>query len=187
MTELETINKMLSAAGLAPVADMNTQHPSYKRAKLILDDVSRTVQMQGYWFNRAVVTLRRDIDGYVVAPAQATHVNTISTVDADVVLRGNKLYDLVNRTYIFDRDIECNIVEVLDFELLPTPVAAYVAARAVHEFYLAQGGQDPKLSEYRNLRAIAEIDFKKEALKNHRPAQKSYTRFRFTGNPMRSE
>lgn len=185
ITELETINKMLGAAGLAPVADMNIQHPSYKKAKIVLDDICRTVQMQGYWFNRAELTLRAGTDGRVIVPAQFSHVNTLATEDADIVKRGDTMYDKNNRTNVIGRDLDCTVVETLPFEALPEPVATYVSARCVHEFYLNQGGQDPKLSEFRGIRMQAEIDFKKECVKNHRPTQPSYRRSRYVGNPMR--
>ncbi len=175
-TELKTINRMLSAAGLAPVADNNTQHPSYKRGKIKLDEVSETVQSQGYWFNSSTVTLRATVDGQVYKPQKAVHVNTVNAADKDIVLRGSRMYDLANRTYVISRDLECSMVEVFDYEELPPIVADYIAARAVHEFYVDAGGQDPKLSEYRGLRQVAEVMFKKETLKNHRPTQKTYSR-----------
>lgn len=175
-TELKTINRMLSAAGLAPVADNNTQHPSFRKAKIKLDEVSESVQSQGYWFNSSTVTLRATTDGQVYKPQNSVHCNTVNKADKNIVLRGARMYDLENRTYVIGRDLECNIVEVFAFEELPPPVCDYIAARAVHEFYVDQGGQDPKLSEYRGLRQVAEVAFKKETLKNHRPVQKSYSR-----------
>lgn len=178
ITELETINKMLSASGLAPVADMNTQHPSYKKALLKLTDVSRSVQSQGYWFNSSTQTLTPTIDGSVYVPNQALHCSALDEEDvADgIVARGSRMYSTANRTYTLNKSVRVELVELLAYDELPPAVAEFIAARAVHEFYLDQGGQEPKLSEYRGMRQIAEIAFKKATLKNQRNTQPTYAR-----------
>lgn len=177
-TELDTVNRMLSAAGLAPVADANTQHPSYKRAATKLQQVSATTQAPGHWFNTSEITLEPTVDGRVYVPQKAVHLNTLDDADKDIVIRGPLMYDLPNRTYIISRDLRCKMIEVLDFNVLPMPAADYIAARAVVEFFVDQGGQDPKLTMYRVLAQEAEVRFKKEALANHRPQQPSYRRTR---------
>jgi hypothetical protein len=181
-TELDTVNRMLSAAGLAPVADASTQHPSYKRARTKLLQVSATIQSSGYWFNKSAITLQPTVEGKVYVPQKAVHVNTTEDADKAVVMRGPLMYDLDNRTYILSRDIKAVMIEVLDFNVLPMPVADFIAARAVMEFFVDQGGQDPKLSMYRLLANEAEIKFKKEVLANHRPIQPSWRRTRTWNN-----
>jgi len=183
-TELEIINKMLSASGLAPVADMNTQHPSYKKALLKLTDVNRAVQLQGYWFNQSVQTLQPTIDGMVYVPNQALHCRPVDDESAHLSARGSRIYDTTNRTYIIGTSVQVELVELLPILDLPPAVAEYVAARAVHEFYLDQGGQDPKLSEYRGMRSLAETEFKKAVLKNSRITQPTYARLT-SGYPLR--
>ena len=175
-TELDTVNRMLSAAGLAPVADASTQHPSYKRALIKLQQVNATTQAPGYWFNKSEITLQPTTDGRVYVPQKAVHVNTLDDIDKDIVIRGPLMYDLPNRTYIIGRDLRATMIEVLDFNVLPMPVADYIAARAVVEFFVDQGGQDPKLTMYRVLAQEAEVRFKKEQLANHRSTQPSYRR-----------
>lgn len=177
-TELDTVNRMLSAAGLAPVADANTQHPSYKRALTKLQQVSATLQAPGHWFNKSELTLEPTTDGRVYVPQKAVHLNTLDDIDKDIVIRGPLMYDLPNRTYIISRDLRVKMIEVLDFNVLPMPAADYIAARAVVEFFVDQGGQDPKLTMYRVLAQEAEVRFKKEVLSNHRPEQPSYRRTR---------
>ena len=181
ITELETINKMLSASGLAPVADANTQHPYYRKGRLKLNEVSRIVQSAGHWFNTSTQTLIPTVDGSVYVPNQAVHVNTTESSDSQIVIRGSRMYDLEGRTYTISRELPVHMVELLPFNELPAPAADYIAARAVHEFYLEQGGQEPKLSEFRGIRQVAEIEFKKERVKNHRPLQPTYTRSRSRG------
>lgn len=177
-TELDTVNRMLSAAGLAPVADANTQHPSYKRAVTKLQQVSATLQSSGHWFNKSEITLQPTTDGRVYIPQKAVHVNTVEDADSNIVMRGPLMYDLENRTYIISRDLVCKMIEVLDFNVLPMPAADFIGAKAVMEFFVDQGGQDPKLSMYRLLAQEAEVRFKKELLSNHRPAAPSYRRTR---------
>lgn len=181
ITELATINRMLGAAGLAPVADANTAHPSYRKGKNKLAEVNIDVQSKGYWYNSSDVTLQPTIDGSVYVPQKAAHINTTSRTDSRIVQRGQRMYDQENRTYTISRELKCALVEVLDFEELPAIAASYIASRAVHEFYLDQGGQEPKLSEFRNIMLRAEVEMKKEQLKNHRPVQPSYNRVHSIG------
>ena len=182
ITELETINKMLSASGLAPVADMNTQHPSYKKALLKLTDVSRSIQSQGYWFNASIQTLIPTGDGNLYVPQKALHCSALDTEDeaAGIVARGTRMYSTRDRTYNIGKTVRVELVELLPYNELPPAVAEYIAARAVHEFYLDQGGQEPKLSEYRGMRQVAEVAFKKATLKNQRNTQPTYTRHGFS-------
>jgi len=176
ITELATINRMLGAAGLAPVADANNAHPSYRKGKNKLLEVNIDVQSTGYWFNSSEVTLLPSIDGAVYVPQNAAHINTTSRLDTKIVQRGARMYDQENRTYNIARNLKCTLVEIIPFDELPAVPASYIAARAVHEFYLDQGGQEPKLSEFRNMMLRSEVEMKKEQLKNHRPAQPSYHR-----------
>lgn len=176
ITELSTINRMLGAAGLAPVAEANTSHPSYRKGQNKLYEINIDVQSAGYWFNSSEVTLSATVDGSIYVPQYAAHINTTSRIDKEIVQRGTRMYDKENRTYNIGRSLKCTMVEVIPFNDLPTVAASFIAARAVHEFYLDQGGQDPKLSEFRGLRGVAEINLKKEQLKNHRPAQSTFIR-----------
>lgn len=181
ITELDTINRMLGAAGLAPVADANTAHPSYRKGKNKLNEINIDVQSKGYWYNSSEVTLKPVLDGSVYVPQNAAHINTTSSGDSKIVQRGTRMYDLANRTFNIGREVACKMVEIITFDELPAVAASYIAARAVHEFYLDQGGQEPKLGEFRNIRLTAEIEMKKEQLKNHRPVQVSYTRVSSNG------
>lgn len=176
ITELDTINRMLGAAGLAPVSDANTAHPSYRKGKNKLNEVNTDVQSKGYWFNSSDVVLKPTVDGSVYVPQNAAHINTTSRLDSKIVQRGTRMYDQASRSYTIGRELNAALVEIIAFDELPVIAASFIAARAVHEFYLDQGGQEPKLSEFRNMRMVAEVEMKKEQLKNHRPVQPSYNR-----------
>lgn len=175
ITELTTINEMLSAVGLGTVTESNTQHPSYKKALTKLQKISNEVQLKGYWFNQSTVTLTADVDGSVMLPQYTLHFDPINEIDKSLIQRGFKVYDKENRTETIARSVEAIIVEELPFELLPQSVKAYVAATAVHAFYLDQGGQEPKLSTYEKARLAAWVNFKAEVLKNKRPVQPRWT------------
>ena len=50
--------------------------------------------------------------------------------DYDVVRRGNKLYDRLNHTYKFKKDLEVDITWFFEFEDVPPPIQNYITARA---------------------------------------------------------
>jgi hypothetical protein len=48
----------------------------------------------------------------------------------DVVKREGKLYDKVNHTFVFDHDLELDVVYLYDFEDVPSVFQRYIIARS---------------------------------------------------------
>lgn len=176
LTELDAVNKILSAAGLAPVADANSQHPSYRTAKMTLDAVSSDIQSQGAWYNKSTIVLQPTVDGNVYIPQTATYCSPVDEDDSALVIRGARLYDKSTRSYSIGRSVTVDLIEVLPFNDLPEPARQYVTKRAVYEHFVNKGGQDPKLSEYKNQLAQALLFYNRENLRNSKPQQDSFQR-----------
>lgn len=136
MTELEAINLMLSTIGEAPVNSLNSTGLSdVAVARSILLEVSREVQDDGWTFNQEDnVSLSLSIDGYIYIPSNALRVEPMDTEDVKVTIRGNRLYDRENHTYVFSIPVSCQITYLLDYEELPQAARFFIAIRASRKF-----------------------------------------------------
>lgn len=173
ITTLEAINTMLAAAGIAPVSSANSQHPVAKRAMFVLETATRSVQLAGLWFNKAVVTLKRSADGEIYLPANASSIQPVDENDRHLVPRAGRLYDTEQRTYQIGRDIVATMIEVLPFESLPTSAQDYIKYTATYQFYTQEGGSEPKLSELRRQMQQSAVYFNREDLSSKQLRQVS--------------
>lgn len=144
-TKLDAVNAMLATIGEAPRNTL-TGDKTADAARAIndLNEVMRLVQVEGWWFNtEESFTLVRDTNGIIMVPSNTIRleIDPVKYRDVTPILRGDRLYDKKNRTYVFTQDIECQaIVVLLDFEQLPEPARQYVFIRASRVFQKRQLG-----------------------------------------------
>ena len=131
ITELEAVNDMLRTIGEQPVSTLVTSGLSEATiAYDVLQTVSREVQSRGLHCNSEEhYPLTKDADGYINIPANALKVDGFYTYD-DVVMRGTRLYDRYNHTFVFTEDKEVNIVFFLPFTDLPQTARQYIYIKA---------------------------------------------------------
>lgn len=165
LTKLEIINSMLASTGTAPLTSNDTMHPSYIKASNKLDKVSAAFQGKGWWFNQAKRLFRQNTDGEVIVPSGAMHVDPTDRTKP-YTLRGTRLYNLTDATFIIGEDVEVLYVENVPIPDLPPQAQDYLAARAIYEFYRDEGGSNPKLSEYRADRDTTFVEVRLENMKN---------------------
>lgn len=163
MTLLEAVNDCLEAINEAPVNTLVAPLPAEAaKAVALVGKVSRTVQAEGLHCNTELgYPLVPDVDGFIDLPTNCMKVDlpldTYSPVIYDVVMRGGRLYDRLNRTYEFDSTLYANVVLLLDFDDLPHAHREYIAAKAARELQqIVQGEEqaDEELRE-REMRALA--------------------------------
>lgn len=140
LTELESINTMLSMIGSSPVSSLSgATSADVAIAQSIHAEVARDVQAGGWHFNREYeVELEPDSDKHIyLAPnvlqvdVEPDHTYFSATANPiDTVQRGNRLYDRRNHTYEFDSAIKATIVYGLNWEELPQPARQYITIRA---------------------------------------------------------
>jgi hypothetical protein len=135
-TKLDAVNIVLSNIGQAPVVNLESGNPMVEMAQLILDEVSRTVQSEGWVFNTEY--------GYPFTPDPTTKeieisdnvlsldTEHLSTYDAQI--RNGKLYDRGNHTYDWSDQINLNVVWEFDFVDLPEAFKNYITVRAANVF-----------------------------------------------------
>lgn len=137
---------MLSAIGEAPVSSLDD--PSLVDAALaqsILKETSVEIQTRGLHCNTEInFPLVPTVDGEILVPSNCARIDTTEiSRDIDVVQRGNKLYDRVERSYTsFTDTIYVEMVLLFSFEELPQHVKRYITVKATRRFQARLVGSD---------------------------------------------
>jgi len=145
-SEIEAVNVMLSAIGEAPVSSLDD--PSLVDAALaqsILKETSVEIQTRGLHCNTEInFPLVPTVDGEILVPSNCARIDTTEiSRDIDVVQRGNKLYDRVERSYTsFTDKIYVEMVLLFSFEELPQHVKRYITVKATRRFQARLVGSD---------------------------------------------
>jgi len=167
MTELEAVNTMLQVIGEQPVNSLTTSGLTEATlARQTLHRVSRQVQNMGLHCNTE--------EEYPLAPLESGEVhvpsNTLSMdptdTSLDYILRGTRVYDRENHTYIFDSSIDVDIKFFLEFEELPQVVRDYIVIRAAREFLADVIGSVDNDQKYLEREAKALAAMTREELMN---------------------
>jgi len=135
ITELEAINMMLSVIGEQPVNSLEGSYTEALLARRELHRTSRRVQTVGLHCNTEEnYTLNPTVAGYYMIPSDALKINP-SEVGLDVTMRGNKLYDRYNHTFVFTTaNMDVDITFFLEFTSLPESARNYIAIAAARRF-----------------------------------------------------
>ena len=146
-TELEAVNIMLSAIGEAPVSSLdNTSLEDVAVAVNILNETVVDVQSSGYHFNRDYnVALLPDTDGQINVGANVVSVDASpygATQEVDVVLRGSKLYDRENQTFVFSETVYADLITILSWDDLPQTARRYITVKAARRYQARVFGSD---------------------------------------------
>jgi hypothetical protein len=140
VTELDAVNILLSVIGEAPISSLATELTNEVSdsalARRTLAEVELDVQAEGWSWNtdQAVEFVKTNDDGFV-SPANTLRVRFQRTLHptGDLVMRGRRVWDRVERTYYFP-DEESMIAEEVVFQLpwdeLPHAAQQYVVIRA---------------------------------------------------------
>lgn len=133
-TELAAVNQIIGAVGQAPVTTLNQTNPDVAIAYDTLIEVNREVQAEGWSFNTETeYPFTPDTNGEILVPSNILLIdlsNIYENNGYEVVLRGGKLYNKINHTFIWEDQVKCDVVWLFDFSDLPTPFRDFVTARA---------------------------------------------------------
>lgn len=146
-TELEAVNIMLDCINEAPVSSLTGSGlVDVAKAKDTLSEVSREVQEKGWHFNTEYdYPLTRDVDGYIPLATNMARVDVNECYTRhDAVQRGARLYWLNEHTYVFDQDLEGEVIFYLPWTDLPQAARQYITIRAARRFQGRQLGSDTK-------------------------------------------
>lgn len=138
-SELDAVNIMLGTIGESPISslDASTGVADAVIARQVLSEVAVQVQEEGWHFNveeNFVLTPSTDT-GNIFLPANCLEAD--STGDdklLDLAMRGRRLYDRTNHTFVFTKSIKANLVLMLEFDDLPQAARHYITVRAARVF-----------------------------------------------------
>ena len=137
-TKLQAINSILSSVGESPITSLEyvADSSSATLASNILDEVDRALQSRGWSFNTDNKTLVRGVDNTISVASSVIRVNISETTYPTIklALRGTKLYNSKTATYVFSSDLEAEVVNFLDFDLLPEPARNYMSVKSCRLF-----------------------------------------------------
>lgn len=142
MQILTVVNRMLATMGELPLASLTDNHALLSTAQDKLEQVSREVQSDGWWFNMEELRFTPSpIDSNIYLPNDALEVRT---EQYNLVKRGQRIYNLQGGTYVFPTYLDVILLREVGFEDLPEVAAGYIAARAVLGFQTDYDGDVAK-------------------------------------------
>lgn len=151
LTELGALNQILATIGSSPITGLdNPQNADALAAAATLQMALREVQTERWYFNTEEnYTFPIDVDGYIFVPSNlmSVDVNGRFGENLDVTIRGTRLYDRTNHTYVFTKPVTLNVQWCLAFEELPETAKLYITAKASRSFQETMLG-DPHLREW---------------------------------------
>lgn len=140
-TKLDAVNTIISNIGQAPVAALDTGNPLAATAQLVLEEVTKTVQAEGWAFNRENdYPIHLDNNNELVIPTDVMQIDLPALTDGEIVRRSGKLYDKTQHSFDLSRyadkdmKVSCDIIWEFDFEDIPPAVQHYITIRAANVF-----------------------------------------------------
>jgi hypothetical protein len=132
----EGVNALLEAIGEIPITD-NTQATTADATSDVglalsaLLRMNKTIQLNGYWFNKEVAyPLVPNTEGYI-----AVGDSVLSLYSSDNIVKDHKLYSIADRSFIFETAQDCDIIFDIVFDDLPYVAADYITREATASFY----------------------------------------------------
>ena len=140
-TKIGMINICLQAIGETPFPEGTLVEDlgSGTDGSIASDTVERTmieVQNRGWYFNTDYnFKLYPDDNSFITVPPNILRIDVGNTYNKHkVILKGNRLYDMENKTFKFDTFVEADVVWLTDYSELPPAAYMYIALRAARKF-----------------------------------------------------
>lgn len=140
LDKTEAVNLMLAAVGEQPTTSGEVSSPTQPetvKAVRILDDVSRTLQLEGWSFNKDLDVELVPSGGVIAIPAGVISIEPLNRGDKVAIRYDSgtaKLWDREESTFTFTRNVRVNTVKELDFADLPIHARMYCAKQAARIF-----------------------------------------------------
>ena len=165
ITELDSVNIMLSTIGEAPVNSLSGSETTVdvSLAKQILREITIQVQATGWHFNTEKdLLLPVDFAGNINVPVNCVQVDsTGKDNNIDVTQRGSLLYNRTTHSYLFTNPLLVDMIVLLDFNEIPQAARNYIAIRAARVFQQRMVGSDTLATFTSKDEALARAALKK--------------------------
>lgn len=138
-TKLQAVNTMLATIGSSPINSLSGSNSAdVAMAVQTLDEVSLSVQSKCWHFNTEEDTVLTPdpTTSEITLPSNTIlcDVDSPNNRDIDVVVRGQRLYDRLNKTYEFQKELKAKMVYALEWDDLPQAARFFVMIRAARIF-----------------------------------------------------
>ena len=134
-TKLDAVNIILSNIGQAPVVNLESGNPMVEMAELVLDEVSNTVQSEGWVFNTEYAyPFTPDSNKEIGVPDNVLSLDLPALCDKFVQIRQGKLYNRTDHTFEFTDAQSLDVVWLFDFVDLPEAFKNYITVRAANVY-----------------------------------------------------
>lgn len=165
LTQLEALNRVLSARGITKVFSYDSTHPAAVSARDQVEFAIDQVLQKYNWFATDYkVTLSPDGSGEVLLPANVTHVDPTDTHSVYVV-RGDKLYDPENSTFNIGASVECIIRFELTWDDYPPSIKQLITWNAVKLALMDRQDEPARLREIDRMILQADAQCMKEKMR----------------------
>ena len=167
MELVEAQDYILEVLGSSPTGDITSSNPDAQAARAALKRISKSVQKTGWWFNtdHNVIMEPAPVSKEILLPVNVLKIVPYGSDNQKVVQRGIKLYDSINNSYQFDRNITAARILNLDWDLLPYDVQETVQFSAASELCSTDLEDSIKAAEQRDLATAALLEVRKTHLK----------------------
>ena len=144
MTSLKAVNRMLRAAGEAPVNSLTDDGVNdVSIAEQILEQITEDLQL-GLNASTTVETRQPDSNGYIAIPDNTIEIDTTDDDRGiNVSMRGRnptRLFNVDDNTLVWTDEVEVLITVAQDFEALPSALQLWVADEAAREYQMSVVG-----------------------------------------------
>jgi hypothetical protein len=135
LTKLSAVNIVLSNIGMAPVTRVDNDNPMVVMAANLIDEVSRSVQTEGWVFNT-----ERDYpftpspNNEILVPDNVLELDSDEYQKDNLIIRSGKLYNKSTHSYKFTEQINLDVLWLFDYDDIPEAFKNYIAVRAANLF-----------------------------------------------------
>ena len=168
-TEIDAVNAMLDLIGERNVTTITaTGRPDVVAAKNHLDNMTKRVCAEGWWFNtRKKQTLSVTAGEYLIPEHWVKVDLTDRFTNQQWAERDSKLFNLeTGLDSGFTEDLTVDYIEILEYETLPRLARIYISAAAAVLFSGSRVGSKIELDEIKENAGIARADLEAENLRS---------------------
>ena len=135
LTKLAAVNIVLSNIGMAPVNAIDNDNPMVLMASNTIDEVSLSVQSDGYTFNtEREYPFTPNSSNQIIIPDNVLALDSPYDQESNLIIRGGKLYDKRDHSFTFTEQLKLNVLWLFDFDDMPEPFKKYVSLRSANLF-----------------------------------------------------
>lgn len=182
MRELDAVNLILPKLGEHRVTRIDNRHPTVATIQPEMENQRKQLLLRGWWFNEFERTLYPDSEGFIALGSTYLSVHCTSELG---IVRGDKLFNAEDYTYVWDAAVDTIIREDLDFALLPESAAQYILWSSAVVVFAQDLGVANELSLWREYASNAKSDLLAEHLRHVKHTTRNSRRFRRIDNARR--